>query len=219
MSIYINHAISSPETEPKPWLLDNIDIKAPDSVLCAEFERLNIQLRFHQIRKKARMTSKRVKPSLPKQSSPESMLLGYISGLEDDARLTFFENVAAVLPEELSSSIAKCFDESKVHGAEYPSKLPDQVPCSSNDKVLGQREKSVSSAITAVDAPQRRKRQRYPKETVAKLQAWLDAHPGNMTPSNAERMELMKQTGLERSIFFLSVLSVLSQLLPTNCYS
>jgi hypothetical protein len=156
-----------------------------------------MQLHFRQIWKRPRATSKRVKTSLPDPNSPESMLLDYISGLEDDARFTFFENVASVLPEELSSSIAKCFDEFKTHGAEDLMKLLGKAPPSYNDQSY--QEGNHASSKTTVPKPvERRKGQRFPKETVDKLRAWLDSHPKITSPTNVEILDLMRQTGLER---------------------
>jgi hypothetical protein len=198
-SIYINHAISCAETQPKAWLLDNIDIKPPESVLCAEFERLHFQLRFHQIQKMPWATSKRAKSNVPQSNSPDSMLLDYISGLEDDARITFFEKVSAVLPEDLSNSIAKYFHGSKIRGSDNSPKLLDKSPSPYDDKTPNQKGNAAPSTIAVSQPAQRRKGRRFPKEAVEKMQAWLDAHPGNTYATNAELLELMKQTGLEKS--------------------
>lgn len=202
ISIYLSHVISTPETESRAWLVDDIDIKAPESVLCADFERLTLHLRFLRVRKKAPTISKRVKSNLPTPNSPESMLLDYISGLEDDARVAFFEKVAAVLPEELSSSIAQCFDDFKFYDAENLIQLLKQRPSSSKDDVLYLQGTHASSTNPVPKARERRKQQKHSKEIVEKLQAWLDAHPGNMSPSGADMVELMKQTGLEKSKLF-----------------
>lgn len=148
--------MSSPKTQLKVWLLDNIDIKCPDSALCAEFVRLHVQLSFHQIQNRSRGTSKRVKSCTPKLDSPESMLLDYVSGQQDD-------------------------------------------------KASSQKTDSVPSNMPAPDiALAKMKREQFPKETIEKLRAWLEAHPGNTSPTNAERLDLMKQTGLRSGMSFLS---------------
>lgn len=43
---------------PRGWLLDNVDVKPPNAVLCAEFERLQLKLDIRKVQKK---TSKRLK--------------------------------------------------------------------------------------------------------------------------------------------------------------
>lgn len=202
LSIYINHGTSSAKTLPKAWLLDNIDIKAPETVLCAEFERLELQLSFQRIQKASRTMSKRVKSCPPDPDPPDLMLLDYIPGLEEEAQPTCVENVVAVLRDELSNSITKCFGEFKINNPGNTPKLLDKMLRPWNDKASNSKDDVTPTADSApVEVPGKRRRgQSFLKETQEKLLAWLDAHPGNMSPTNAEKLELMKQTGLQRGM-------------------
>jgi hypothetical protein len=205
MAIYVNHAMSILAAQPNDWLRDNIDVKAPDSVLCAGFEVLRVQFHFHQIRRKPQTTSKRAKRNLLGPSTPESILLDYISGLEDGARLTFFEAVATILPNEVSSSIADFFDELNVHGSRNRPKRLDITPSSASDVVTNQVGSANLSIKTASELPKVRKGKRFPKEIVEILQAWLDSHPRPLSPRGYDLLELMKQTGLDKGMSFLFV--------------
>lgn len=210
ISIFINNGASTAKTQPKAWLLDNIDIKAPKSVLPAEFERLHIQLSFHQIQKGSRPASKRVKSAPPDLDSPESMLFDYISGLEGDARSIFFQTVAGVLPEDLSSSIAKYFDGFEIgHGA---AELHDKMLLPSQEGVLS-KGAAMAAEIVASDnnlnTTQLLRRGSLPKEATDKLKAWVDAHSGNLNPTRQEKLELTKVTGLRRGMLFAFISSPL----------
>lgn len=200
LSIYISHGTSSAKTPPKSWLLDNIDFKPPETVLYAEFERLELQLGFQRIQNASRTTSKRVKSCPPDPDPPDLMLLDYTSGLEEEALPTCVENVVAVLRYELSNSIAECFGGFKVNNPGNTPKLLNKILRPWDDAASKSKDDVTPTADSAqVEVPGKRGRaQPFLKETQEKLQAWLDGHPGNMSPTNAEKLELMKQTGLQR---------------------
>ena len=202
ISIFINNGTSTSKAQPKAWLLDNIDIKAPESVLPAKFERLQIQLSFHQTQKGSR-SSKRVKSVPSDPDSPESMLLDYVSGLGGDARFLFFQNVAGVLPEELSSSIAKYFDGFKIEDG--APELHDEMLLPSQEVVLSEgvaMAKEVVALDNNLNTEQVLKRGSRPKEATDKLNAWVDAHSGNLNLTKQEKLRLIKVTGLRRGILF-----------------
>ena len=183
--------------QPKAWL-DNIDIKAPDSVVCAEFECLHIRYGFHQIQDKPQVMAKRIKSGLPQPDSANIMLLDSISDLESNTELTNFENVVAVLREDLSSTIAGCLNKRKSHRRSRPAHLVDKVPLLPDLTGRKQRDSiGMPSVISVCGAAHKR---RFPKKVVEELQAWLQAHPGNMSPSNGEVLQLMQRTGLERGL-------------------
>lgn len=198
-SIFLNHADFLPETEPKAWLLDNIDIRAPRSVLCAEFERLGIQMRFQNIRKKSRTTSKRLKSISPDPDSPESMLLEYVQGLEGDSRRAFYKSLTDVLPKDLSSSIAKCFDDFPATASRpLPHSIdqPSQPSTTNTMRTVPAMPPNATRPLTQTGLSNR-----FPKQIVDKLQGWLDRNIGKTSPTNDEKLELMELTGLKRSTF------------------
>ena len=201
LSIYINHGTSSAKTPPRAWLLDNIDIKVPETVLCAEFERLELQLSFQQIQKASRTMSKRMKSCPPDPDPPDLMLLDYNPGLEVEGGPTCFENVAAVLRDELSNSITKCFGEFRIDNSGNIPKVLDKMLGSRDDKAYNSKDDVTPTADSApVEVLGKRRVQPFVKETQEKLLAWLDTHHGNMSPTNAEKLELMKQTGPQRGM-------------------
>lgn len=63
-----------------------------------------------------------------------------------------------------------------------------------------------------VDSRQRKRRGNLPKETTDKLRAWFQAHLSHPYPTEDEKQELVRQTGLQLSKFFGSRL--ISCLLP-----
>jgi hypothetical protein len=51
------------------------------------------------------------------------------------------------------------------------------------------------------DSKQRKRRGNLPKETTDKLRAWFVAHLQHPYPTEDEKQELMRQTGLQMSMF------------------
>ena len=75
LSININHSLETriPHSRNRAWELDNFDIRPPDSVQCAQFERMQIRFEFLEIPKTKR--AKRVKPDSTKIDTEEEMML------------------------------------------------------------------------------------------------------------------------------------------------
>jgi hypothetical protein len=53
------------------------------------------------------------------------------------------------------------------------------------------------------DSKQRKRRGNLPKETTDKLRAWFVAHLQHPYPTEDEKQELMRQTGLQMSMLLL----------------
>jgi hypothetical protein len=53
--------------------------------------------------------------------------------------------------------------------------------------------------LTSSDIKQRKRRGNLPKETTDKLRAWFVAHLQHPYPTEDEKQELMRQTGLQMS--------------------
>jgi hypothetical protein len=205
ISIYIDHGIFSPNIPPKAWLLDNIGIKAPESVLCAEFERLHIRLDFHQILKKSRPAVKRPKSRPQDPGSPDMMLLDYSSGLEEEFHVKSFEQTVNELSEGLSHTINKCFDSVKSESsAEFPHLL-DEMLLPSVSRTAGQDSCAISTASAVFEDIQTRKPRGqgflFPKETTDTLKSCVDAHSGNLNSTREDNMDLVKQSGWPKSMF------------------
>lgn len=65
------------------------------------------------------------------------------------------------------------------------------------------------------DSKQRKRRGNLPKETTDKLRAWFMAHLTHPYPTEDEKQELMRQTGLQMSEFYIPYLTYLSTYLGT----
>jgi hypothetical protein len=57
-------------------------------------------------------------------------------------------------------------------------------------------------ALGMGDSKQRKRRGNLPKETTNKLRSWFVAHLQHPYPTEDEKQVLMRQTGLQMSMFF-----------------
>jgi hypothetical protein len=58
------------------------------------------------------------------------------------------------------------------------------------------------------DSKQRKRRGNLPKETTDKLRAWFVAHLQHPYPTEDEKQELMRQTGLQMSMFYFAYFTI-----------
>lgn len=204
-SIHISQGVSSTASQPQPrgWVLDNIAVRAPDCVLCTQLERLHVQLDFHTIQGETPHTQKRLKPCPQKKDLSESALLLDRPLRWDKTHLEHFEKVVDVQSCGPPGLIDKCVEQPKTTSGQEPN------PTLSNRTVFSARKKhqnsetTVSSTSTIAarhDVKGRKIQGRYPKEITDKLKAWLETNTSCPYPTPDEKLELMKETGLQRSI-------------------
>ena len=179
----------------KAWLLDNFDIKAPESVLCAEFERLQIRLDFHQILNRSPRAVKRVKPCLQDAVSPDMMLLDCSSGLEEDFYHKSFDQAVEGLSDRLSNSIANI-----ENSADSLSVLRKRLLL--ENKVFYQKVPTKTAVLRNTQTGKLSgKRNPFPEETRDKLNAWTNLHSRNLNPTVHDKIDLEKETKLQKSMF------------------
>ena len=155
---------------PRGWLLDNVDVRPPEAVLCAEFERLHLKLDLGAEAKKGRLGSKRVKSHLEAEDTPEIML--FDQPAREDTHLERLEEVVDVLSQTLVNSVAACFS-APIDG---------------------------EGTLEQSGVPAEKSGKRLPQDTVKKLKAWFEAHSNNPYPTKEERLELLKDTGVTSGI-------------------
>lgn len=197
LSININRGLDTPmqQARHRVWELDTFDIKPPESVLCAEFERMQIQFDFLDVRKKP----KRVKtvPSGSTELDIEAEML-LDSAVDSVVQGDFDELTHTVdrmrglpgliqgffVPELEFSGDPDLLKQGHVHSSTQdqepfkPVSIDDDGP----DSVIG---KSKG-----------KKKSRHPKAVIDLLNAWLEAHPNKLYPSKAEKLELASQTNM-----------------------
>jgi hypothetical protein len=64
------------------------------------------------------------------------------------------------------------------------------------------RYSDIGSIGIGVDAKQRKRRGNLPKETTDKLRSWFVAHLQHPYPTEDEKQDLMRQTGLQMSMCY-----------------
>lgn len=197
-SITINHGleISTPQPQRRAWVLDTFDIKPTDSVLCAEFERLQIQFDFLGIQEKAKRV-KRTKTDTAETDIEEEMLLGFASEVDTKGHTNELTHIVEEMkglsgtiallfepllgscgePDLLQHSLLTSLDQARV----LPSPGPVQDIICPNENVLSGKGRSFPKAVTEI------------------LNAWFEEHKENPNPSKEGKLEIGRKTGLTSS--------------------
>ena len=155
-------------------LVENVDIRPPESVLCADFERLQIQFNFLSTHDKQPPVAKRIKSGSAESEEVDEMLFD----LSSDARGSHLEELEDVvgglksLSDTIKSSFAhprpvheRLFSECQQHGsATYkqlgksktllPQSEQDRPTCSQKDSeedemLFSQKTESTSSIVSS----------------------------------------------------------------------
>ncbi|KUJ06587.1 uncharacterized protein LY89DRAFT_790442 [Mollisia scopiformis] len=170
----------------KGFLLDKTDVSPPDEILKAEMETIRLLLNFFTIDVPA-------KPQNPaKQLQQDAELLDQDRKLKTDHLLQLENTVRRI--SSLPLVVAANFGQfqpilPRLDGSGtkvVPSKLAMET---NHNKVLS---RSTSSEKLSMY-------RRYPKEVVGILEAWFRSHLLHPYPTNIEKQDLMKQTGLKKS--------------------
>jgi hypothetical protein len=199
LSINVNHGLQTPTppTRHQAWVLDTFDIKPPDNVLCVEFERMQIQFDFLEIRKKAKPI-KKVKANAEQFAIEEEMLLDLAPSFKGHGNVDELAHAVARMGD-LPTLISRCF-EPKLEiwdelGIVQKSPLPYSTqqkdpPIAGLEKYIIEQNGKVSGSKNG--------RTRHPTATIEILNAWLQANRDNLHPSNTQTVEIMNRTGLGR---------------------
>ena len=202
LSINVNHCLQTPTppTRHRAWVLDTFDIKPPDSVLCAEFERMQIQFDFLEIRKKTKPI-KRVKTNAEQFDIEEEMLLDLAPSFKGHGNVDELVHAVARMGD-LPTVISRCF-EPKLEIWDEPGIIQKSpLPYSTQDQDppitgLGQYIIEQNGKVSG----SKNGRTRHPTATIEILNAWLQANRDNLHPSNTQTVEIMNRTGLRSSGF------------------
>jgi hypothetical protein len=185
---------------PRVLLSENVDIRPPESVLCAEFERLQIQFRFFSIQGKQPPVAKRVKSGSAELEIVDEMLFD-LSSDHRGSHLEELEDVVGGL-KGLSDTIKRGFG---------PPKPVNEMLLGLSSNLHKGRLEGLEDIVGVVNRPPDAipnypyttitgKCRRYPKETIEILKGWLEANAKNPYPSEDQKGEMMRRTGLSRGI-------------------
>jgi hypothetical protein len=197
LSINISRGLDTPmqEARQRALKLDTLDIKPPESVLCAEFERMQIQFDFLDVRKKPKRV-KTVKSGSTELDIEAVMLLD--SAVDSVVQGDFDEFAHTVdrmrglpgliqgffVPELEFGGNPDLLQQGHVH-----SLMQDQEPF----KPVSMEDDGPGSAIGTSKG---KKKSRHPKAVIDILNAWLGAHPNKLYPSRVEKLDLASQTNI-----------------------
>lgn len=198
LSINIKHGVEIPtqQTRHRAWDLDTFDIKPPDIILRAEFERLQIRFDFSEMRKKA----KRVtigEPVVADDDAEEVMLLDLDVGCNLHESMDELKNTVESMGN-LPNMIEQCFqpllgfgdDPDLLQQADSQLLHQDRVPPPPNTK---------QDTVKPNVKNDRSKSRRHPQATIKVLDTWFQAHADKPYPSKDEKSELTRETGLSKS--------------------
>jgi hypothetical protein len=181
---------------PHGWILDNVDVKAPPSVLSLQFNKLQVRLDFYTIQDKAPRAAKRLKM---RQEELDSMLLDRLEDVEK-SQLEVFEEAEVARTHNLLSPMAGCLGQWVLLPPEC-GKSPFDI-ASFHSSPLQEPVASLSADIRNRHEPKKPTDKRLCFEQAKiKLQTWLDMNSKNPYPTNHEKLRLMEDTGLQRSKF------------------
>ena len=193
IAVHINHGTQVPEVErrvKRAWELKNTDIKPPDSILCAELERLQINFDFLTIKAKPLRST-----CLEAGPGPDIMLLDVPPNMHGGIYFQELNSTADRLQEHKNSAetcfnIGECVESGEMPRCNNKADLPLLAKDEDNGQVCGLRSKKT----------------KFSREIVDTLVAWLESHANNTRPTEAGKLDLMRQTGLQRGKFQLQLL-------------
>jgi hypothetical protein len=170
--------------QPRGWILDNLDVHVPPSVLSVQFEKLHVNLKFSSLQEQCLSASKRLKiheedtySTLPDPPTDET-----------EAHLEKLEEAVDKLAHRLPSLMAKCLGLPEASSPTYFTESdPNALPAST----ILYRQPSKSLNTT----------HQLPTDAKNKLRVWLDKHLDNPYPTREEKLHLMQQSGLQWSMF------------------
>jgi hypothetical protein len=184
------------QTGHRAWDLDTFDIKPPDSVLCAEFERLQIRFDFCEIHKKAKRAT--IGHTVVADNDVNEVMLLELnvdfSPLESIDELTKCVKIMGDLP----SMIEQCFQPLLGSGVD-PDLLQQYLSNSSNQDLTFAAPDPVQRIAKSDVKSGRGQSRRHPQAAIEILGAWLQAHADKPYPSKDEKSELARKTGLSKS--------------------
>ena len=108
-------------------------------------------------------------------------------------------------PPHRPPSLSYGYQQPRGQSYSGPSSLSlDRRPLAASDHLPGHPAASLPYRIDlneGIDGKQRKRRGNLPKETTDELRAWFVAHLQHPYPTEDEKQELMRQTGLQMSKF------------------
>lgn len=182
--LHLNHSTDTSNTNlyPRGWSLDDVSCKPPDSVLCAEFEILQMDLEFNSSNKVDQIMIEDVKESTKKLKSSadvissDEMLLG---------------------PQTLRGPNAFRNLDQTIHGL---SKLSTYI---AELFVQPESDLSLSSSTALPPDFSRGSKNSFSVEATHILQSWVDSHLDRRYPSRKVKNDLAMRTSLTWSKFSL----------------
>jgi hypothetical protein len=95
--------------QPRAWLSGLIDVRPPNSVICATIQKIEIRLKMSIAQQKHDHPPKRVRPAIKRAKDKELVQLGRDCNSKNIPHIDLFEGIVEHLSCNLSQSISKCF--------------------------------------------------------------------------------------------------------------
>jgi hypothetical protein len=197
LSININRGLDTPmqQARQRAWELDTFDIVPPETVLCAEFERMQIQFDFLDVRKKPKRV-KTVQSGSTELDIEAEMLLD--SAMDSVVQGSFDELAHNVDRMRGLPGLIRGFFVPELEFGGDPDLLQQgHVHSSTQDQ---EPFKPVSIADdgpgSAIGRSKGKKKSRHPKAVIDLLNVWLETHPNKLYPSKVEKLDLASQTNI-----------------------
>ncbi|CZR59435.1 uncharacterized protein PAC_09327 [Phialocephala subalpina] len=196
ISIAIKYGPPPPATKagPRGWLLDKTDVIPPRDVLRADVERIQLQLDFLTIRE-PEMVEPRVE-ELHSHNELDLLLLEQVFELPQKDHLLQLENAVRSL-KNLSHSIGDKFGSLRTI---LPNRNIVSSLGESNSTSLIRHKADMYPSILDLSAKESTPRgsKRFPKQVIDILEGWLESNASSPFPTESQKQELMRQTGLKR---------------------
>jgi hypothetical protein len=198
ININVKHGLQNPiqPARKRAWTHDNFDTKPPDSVFCADLEKIQIRFDFLEIQKTTRRVKKAKSAAQP--DIEEEMLLDIAPPFDAHGDMDeLFHTIAEM--RGLSSIIEQCFqpvqgfgeDPDLLQSLHLPS-LPQHDSLSTPREVEDILDQQRNGNEVKNGRP------RHPKAATEILNSWLQANRDNLHPSTGQIVEIMSRTGLSR---------------------
>jgi hypothetical protein len=198
LSILLSESSSNSTAHPRGWILDNVEVRVPQSVLSVRFDKLQVWLDFHTLQEISSPVSRVLKTH---HDELDSMLLDEFTDL-DKSHFKVFEEAVDRLTHSLPSLMASCLGQLDIPLPEHGTTLLNSIAIPPSLPLQrGPRSAAPPRSVAQSTHKTNKLNSKHllPKEAKDKLQAWLDRNADHPYPSSEEKLRLMEETGLQRS--------------------
>lgn len=213
LSILLNQSSPSSTSAEytRGWILESLDVKPPPSVLSVQFNGLDIKLYLYTAHTDSSNMPQRLRLG---GDEPESMLLDQLADTDKSPFIVFDDTLDGLTRSPrpwLAEFIGHGNNSSIKQGMPHPEWEAASPFILHNSHETGSSFSSIKRDGCQMKKPNYKSV--FSDVIKSKLQAWLQSNLINPYPDNQEKLQLMEETGLDRSKY-----SGISSALPlSNC--